>query len=583
MRDRRENHRRHFELGRGVSTEFDFIIVGAGSAGCVLARQLSERAAAKVLLIECGPDDHSNRTLIDMPKGFGKLLTDPRYAWHFATRFLNAKGAAPEIWARGKTLGGSSAVNGMVWTRGQPEDYDHLAALGNPGWAWADMLPYLRKLEDHGLGASEWRGAGGPIAVNTHPHPSRLGDALLVAGEQIGLRIKPDQNQAEHEGIGYLQANIDRRGRRVSAARGFLDPVRGHRSNLTIVTDTQVERVSFAGTRAVGVSCKRGGDSVAYRLAPGGEVILSAGAIQSPKLLQLSGIGSAEHLRAHGIEVLHDSPGVGQNLREHFLIFLQFRLKHAADSYNEEFGGFRLAKNVLKYLLFRSGPMAYASSEAAAFVKVLPGARRPEAQLMFSPYSLDLDDPAGMGFEKAPGMQLYPYALRPTSQGSVMIQSADPRVPPQIDPNYLATEYDRQVSIGMVHYVRKLMSQQALTPYVAGEAKWTREARSDDEILEAFKRHGQSGYHASGTCRMGKDGAAVVDERLRVRGVSGLRVMDCSVCPEIVAGNTNAPMMAMAWRASDLILEDRRRQSHAQRASVGIERGESHGLQEAGA
>jgi choline dehydrogenase-like flavoprotein len=204
--------------------------------------------------------------------------------------------------------------------------------------------------------------------------------------------------------------------------------------------------------------------------------------------------------------------------------------------------------------------MAHASSEAAAFVRILPGARRPDAQLMFSPYSLNLDDPTRMRFEQAPGMQLYPYALRPTSQGSVMIQSADPNLPPQIDPNYLATDYDRQVSVGMVRYVRKLMSQQALAPYVVGETKWTREAKRDDEILDAFKRYGQSGYHASGTCRMGQDEAAVVDARLRVRGVAGLRVMDCSVCPELVAGNTNAPMMAMAWRASDLILADRRRQ-----------------------
>ncbi|WP_028223041.1 GMC family oxidoreductase, partial [Paraburkholderia oxyphila] len=389
-----------------------------------------------------------------------------------------------------------------------------------------------------------------------HPRPSGLADALLDAGRQTGLRVKPDQNQPEHSGIGYLQANIDRRGRRVSAARGFLDPIRGRRKNLTIVTDTQVNRVSFAGRRAAGVCCTQGGKTLDFRVHRGGEVILSAGAIQSPKLLQLSGIGPAGQLQSLGIEVVQDSQGVGQNLREHQLIFLQFRLKHQADSYNNQFGGLSLAKNILKYLVFGSGPMAYASSEAAAFVEILPGARRPEAQLMFSPYSLDLDTPGHMSFEKEPGMQLYPYLLRPTSQGSVMIQSADPNALPQIDPNYLATDYDRNVSIGMVRYVRRLVGQEALRPYVVSETKWTRDAQTDDEILDAFRKYGQSGYHASGTCRMGSDAAAVVDERLRVRGVSGLRVMDCSVCPEIIAGNTNAPMMAMAWRASDLMLED---------------------------
>jgi len=533
-----------------VSDEFDYIVIGAGSAGCVLAARLSEDPAVSVLLLEAGPRDSS--LWIHLPIGYGKTMWSGTVNWRYYTDPDPNMNGRRIYWPRGKTLGGSSSINGLIYIRGQREDYDHWAALGNRGWDWDSVLPYFVKSEGNQRGASKYHGGSGPLKVSDIGARDPLIDAFVAGAGQIGVPASDDFNGARQEGAGYFQLTTWK-GWRCSTAKAYLEPARG-RANLRIVTGAFASGLVLEGKRAVGVCWRQGGEMRSARARA--EVLLSAGAIQSPQLLQLSGIGRAALLASHGIPVVHDLPGVGENLQDHLQIRLTYESTRPTtnDQLNSWIGQARLG---LQWLMFRTGPLAVGINQGGCFMRALPAeAVTPDIQFHVATLSADM---AGGKVHPFSGFTMSTCQLRPESRGHIRIRTNDPFEPPEIQPNYLATDLDRRTTVAGVKAARAIAASPAMRPLVRREVKPGPEASSDESLLAFCRDDGATIFHPSGTCKMGSDPMAVVDDRLRVRGIERLRVVDCSAMPTLVSGNTNAPAVMMAEKAADMIREDARR------------------------
>jgi choline dehydrogenase len=531
---------------------FDFIVTGAGSAGCVVSARLSESGQYRVLLLEAGARDRN--PWIHIPLGYSKLFCHPRLNWRFESEPEPELNNRRMYQPRGKVLGGTSSINGMIYMRGNHADYDEWRQRGCEGWDWDSVLPYFKKAEDQERGADAYHGVGGPLRVSDQPYRWELARAMLEATIQAGVPPNPDFNGARQEGTGWYQTTTNDR-RRWSAAAAYLRPAR-KRPNLVVCTEAHATRVLIENGRATGVEYHT--PAGRRRARARGEVVVSGGVYGSPQLLQLSGLGPADLLAAHGIAVLADMPGVGANLQDHFNTYVSFRCTKAVTLNELHASTPRKLLAGVQYLFGRAGPMSGNGLYVGAFTRSDPRLERPDLQINMFAWSTLERTKAGIVSHPFPGFSLSPVHLRPEGRGTVRVASPDPLAPPEIRFNFLRTDYDVQALIAGMRLARKIAAQPALAPYVAEETLPGPAVRSDAELLADIRARGVSNLHPVGTCRMGREVNAVVDPRLRVHGVRGLRVADASIMPVIVAGNTNAPSIMIGEKAAAMILEDAR-------------------------
>ena len=529
------------------SETFDYIIVGAGSAGCVLANRLTESGRYRVLLLEAGPNN--KHPWLHIPLGYGKLFTDRRFNWCYATEPQPECHDRSIIAPRGKVLGGSSSINGLIYIRGQAEDFNHWRQLGNAGWSFDDVLPYFRKAEHNERGADEFHGIGGPLGVSDARDVHPLAAAYVEAAQQCGYPRNDDFNGRVQEGAGLYQTTM-RNGVRSSTAAAYLKPARW-RTNLAVVPEALATRILFEGRRAVGIEYFTGSDK--RRAKSNVEVIVASGTFNSPQLLQLSGLGPAPLLQSLGIPVIADARGVGDSLNDHYAgrIILRCKEQITLNDTMRSLSG-RIEAG-LRYAFTRRGYLTVTAISAGCFVRAHPASETPDSQCSMALYSADT---IGGELHAFPGVTGVCTLLRPESRGFVRIRSADPREAPAIHPNYLATQKDRETVVAGVKVLRRIFQAPAMARHIAEEIDPGRQCESDDDLLDFIRRRGSTTYHPVGTCRMGQDRNAVVDERLRVRGFAGLRVVDASIMPAVVSGNTNAATIMIGENGADMLLED---------------------------
>jgi choline dehydrogenase len=533
---------------------FDFIIVGGGTAGCVLANRLTADGRHRVLMLEAGPRDRS--PWIHLPIGYGKTMFHKTLNWGFFTEPEPTMNGRRIYWPRGRTLGGSSSINGLIYVRGQAEDYDHWAALGNTGWSWKDVLPYFIRSEHNSQGAGPAHGADGPLWCSDIEHRHELIDTIIAGAGELGIRRTADFNAGDQEGVGYYQL-FTRKGRRCSTAVAYLRPARG-RPNLRVETGAQAVGLILEGRRAVGIRYRLKGRMYEARAAT--DVILAAGALQSPQLLMLSGIGPETEVARHNIPLVHALPGVGANLQDHLQIRLMYKVTKPITTNDDLRTLFGRARIGLRWLLTRSGPLAVGINQGGLFTRVMPGPGTPDVQFHFATLSADM---AGGAPHPWSGCTFSVCQLRPESRGSVTLRSADPFAAPVMRSNYLATETDRCCTVEGIKFARRLAATSPLRNLLTEEVKPGPEVEGDDALLDFARATGATIFHPSGTCKMGSDPMAVTDARLRVHGIGGLRVVDCSIMPTLVSGNTSAPVVMIAEKASEMILADARAGSAA--------------------